>query len=440
MSPGWSIGATHIDPNEEPQTRFSASASQELYQSVPYLKYINQESITDDPNTADRGLYKPVVHHRREGADLGSGSTLVQFSPPASPVHVKLSGFCISDGPQLGFDTPWNDLVVQLAQQVESAVDSKFMGAVFLKELKQTITMIRNPFGLFSSKLKRAIPRGMTAHIASQRKDLSNFWLEYRYGWKPLLSDVENFAKILAVQLNSSSFQHVLKTWKRFSASYKQDLTSSSPFFGVNCGGAQWESITQGEPTNWWNMSIVREPFLIRLVTKELTTTSVVSCQQLRAFGDAASLLENVQNILGLGNWMQLRDTLWEVLPFSFVVDWFINFNNLWRIPAESRLNSVDIKNLGYSTKRTYVFEPELQIIQFAWSWNGWPPPEYALQETGLVVTNSRPRPYKGTVGRTTTYTRSNGFPPTTENVFTSKGLTLLHGADAISLFSQRLR
>jgi len=167
---------------------------------------------------------------------------------------------------------------------------------------------------------------------------------------------------------------------------------------------------------------------------------SNVGCEQLRPFGQAASLLSNISNVLGVINWMQARDTLWEVLPFSFVVDWFINFNNVWRIPAEQRLQAIDVKNLGYSTKKTYVFEPELQLIQFGWPYDQWPPSEYVGQNMSNLITNIKPPSYKSGFGKTTTYQRSVGLPPTTENVFTSQGLSVLHGADALSLVSQRVR
>lgn len=78
-----------------------------------------------------------------------------------------------------------------------------FQAGVFFGELAESIRMIRRPGSALRQRIdtyygaaKERLRRERTSN--SKRKALAGTWLEYSYGWKPLVSDVDSAAETLA--------------------------------------------------------------------------------------------------------------------------------------------------------------------------------------------------------------------------------------------------
>jgi hypothetical protein len=120
-------------------------------------------------------------------------------------------------------------------------------------------------------------------------KDIADQWIALQYGWKPMLSDIYGLVNGL----------HVRETAQRpkiFRASASSEYSAQSANTWVNAKGAQ-------EP---WGMRATK-----------------VSCKYtVQAFPNAALASPSA---LGLTNPLV---PLWEILPWSFIVDWFLPVGN----------------------------------------------------------------------------------------------------------------
>jgi len=121
----------------------------------------------------------------------------------------------------------------------------------------------------------------------SKSKSLANNWLELQYGWKPLLSDIDESMRILANYMEgSTSVQEV-------SATASQAWELRTPKTGP----------------------IATPPY----VGVEVDTTRLKTRYSLKY--RVSSHTTNMLSQLGFTNPLSL---VWEILPWSFVVDWFL--------------------------------------------------------------------------------------------------------------------
>lgn len=128
---------------------------------------------------------------------------------------------------------------------------------------------------------KATIPKGV-----SVKKSFANNWLEYSFGWRPLIQDVYSACEVLSSPIKS----------------IRPRATGSS-------GPLDWRQ-TSGSIASGFYSEDARN-FVIKAVTGcEVTVNN-----------PNLFLLNN----LGLAN---PGTVLWEVIPFSFVVDWFFTVNS----------------------------------------------------------------------------------------------------------------
>lgn len=188
-----------------------------------------------------------------------------------------------------------NDDIALLGKLREKIAGTNFNMAVFLGEGQEALTMIAGNVSSIVTSIRelkrgnfsnaaRALHAGKRApRMRDTRKkvsadELSSRWLELQYGWLPLLKDVHDGAGYLANRLNAPFVQ-----------SYRARHERASGFTKTQ----QWiESTAVGKTTK-------------QIVAR----VSEVSEVQLVGLLDPASLV-------------------WELLPFSFVADWFIPIGN----------------------------------------------------------------------------------------------------------------
>lgn len=187
--------------------------------------------------------------------------------------------------------------------------------------------------------------------------DAMNAWMEYRYGWRPLLYDISQHQRALADILSDSG-----QYWKSRGTSDFHDTTVVS---GVDLGSV---SITAGPG-------------------------GVVGRGDVRAFprrvGSIAGFFYKIdQSAINPSlYWLGFQSptaVIWELVPYSFVIDWFVNLGDyltsLSTFPAFIRdprgfLSTSQTWIVSASTTSFYYYThtPTVDLLQpSSASWEVW--------------------------------------------------------------------
>lgn len=210
-------------------------------------------------------------------------------------------------------DTDGESMKLEVINQAYSkAYSSTSQLLVSFAELEKSVRMVRRPFAgarklLFAMtrRYKGLLGKGVLAVQAAQQA-----WLEYRFGWKPLLYDLENIQKAVHQTLSDID-QQVDKT-------YRSSLTQSWEGRG--------EAVVNG---GWFN-----------------TSTMGVSISLKRKHSAGVILRENLYDekskdwTARLG--LELHDvapSVWELVPYSFVIDRFLSVQT-WLEAIQPRPNT----------------------------------------------------------------------------------------------------
>lgn len=179
-------------------------------------------------------------------------------------------------------------------------------GLVTLGELGEALRMIRNPAKTLRSGIDDyfaiLMKRGRSNRSYTPRavtKIAADTWLEYSFGWRPLLSDIDSGAMALA---NALSLRPT-RTPVSFTA-YGQK-TTASPIAGSNSlNGRVRTKYTGSSQSNYIGVK----------------------------FYGAVGLAPNDdgfdQSRFGV-SWSEIVPTVWELIPYSFLVDYFVNIGDI---------------------------------------------------------------------------------------------------------------
>jgi hypothetical protein len=201
-------------------------------------------------------------------------------------------------------------------------------GPTFLGELRESLQMIRRPaaslqksFGAYMTKIDKNLgrigrlppstrfvrdglgnwqPIGKNANrTESVRKMLADTWLEYSFGWSPLVSDIKSGAIALA----------------RFGTDIRRDHVSA---VGVH------ENVTS-DATN----ILATAPGIVSLHWTDRHQIRVSYKVGLQASMNVPSgTPDRLIELCGF-SWQNFAPTVWELLPWSFLVDYFVNINSV---------------------------------------------------------------------------------------------------------------
>lgn len=322
-----------------------------------------------------------------------------------------------------GFD--WSNLVVTLARQVKGIVESKSLLAVTLKELPATIRMVRNPFGLLRHDWRKIAKRSTAAELA--RKG-ANLWLEYTYGWKSAYYDIGNFAVSTAKYMVSTQ-RYRDRGLERYGKAALSSLQTPSPSMD-DATWSYWKNQVE-------NCAVISNNFPLRVVFDAPVVRYNVSCKASALLGEQILSLTRLISSYGLSA-DQIVENIWEVVPYSFVVDWFVNtkkiFNAFRLNDALKTLWSARVHELCYSMKIGCTYRAQALSNAIASSFNWWQVWSHLSKPQPSTVTLGEP----GQIGH---YVRQIGIPSGlgTGSFWSNQGLSVSQGVSGFSLLFQRL-
>jgi hypothetical protein len=223
------------------------------------------------------------------------------------------------------------------------ALRQSFQGLTFLGELKETLHMLRRPaaalwdknLGYLSalSKAKRRDPRNFL-------RTAGGLWLEQAFGWTPLLNDCKDayqaYEKL--VKPNEEITQY-LKAKGKFS----KDRTGDGTLVGLLGQGA----VYYAQQSRWLenvNVSLAEE-HQVRYIGAVRSKVKATQWDNMELFGFTA------ENFI---------PTAWELLPWSFLVDYFTNIGDILSC-AITHTN--DVKFVNKTTIRTTVLNYSVKVV-----------------------------------------------------------------------------
>lgn len=201
------------------------------------------------------------------------------------------------------------DQNVNLAQSFAEyrQTSSMFLGAA--RDVLSTLRSLRN--GRALSDLVRSLqrPRSRADHV------LVNRWLEYQYGFKPLLSDIYGVTDLLVKKIREGQYMHVSAST---TARRHYSIPQSDPALSYS---AMQETIRKGKA---------------RYKIQYPAIKTLAEC--------------------GISNPALL---VWELIPYSFVVDWLF--------PVGTFLSSLDALNGCSDLKVIYSVRKDVKTSAYAY-------------------------------------------------------------------------
>lgn len=202
----------------------------------------------------------------------------------SSPYALNVIGSQVG---HLNVDIGVQNLINLAGTSASANIDSPtFDGAVFIGELRETIGYFRNPLSAFNKvvedarhwkRRKRKLDHKTTAEY------ISDNWLSYRYSIRPIVNDVRNAAEAVARTVLDN--EPLRKTARGTASETGQSYSAGSVGF----------------------------------VDYETTTSKTVTAR-----AGVLYELSRSPNTFGVGT-ERLAIVGWELIPFSFVADWFFN-------------------------------------------------------------------------------------------------------------------
>lgn len=217
--------------------------------------------------------------------------------------------------PDTGYSFSNFDLYSRLAQRARRSNFSAPIAAIEGRKTVQMIvgtarTLARTIYELRRGDLTTALRLlGITPTRTQRRRfdnaygtnpasAASNAWLQYRYGWKPLLNDAKNAAEALAELVSRNGDPSTASV----------SASSRAQFYRA-----------------WFDMTIGVSPFSKGNV-RAVDTFSRRATWRFRP---------NAADLPGLFGLVNPLEVAWEIIPFSFVADWFL--------PIGSYLSALDL-------------------------------------------------------------------------------------------------
>jgi hypothetical protein len=218
------------------------------------------------------------------------------FPPPVVTYYVRQAEFGISPETVAAYNVSSVDL--QARQSFVSKYRSKrtqFQTGVFAGEIREAVHMIKNPAQALRSALSgyhRDLKKRLGRKHKLDNRVVQETWLEYVFGWRPLINDVQDACK--------------LATAHPFAA--QEPITAQAK--------VEWKTTKTSLTTG---TTVLGGPYWTRYFWCE-NEMSIRYKGAARAENNPPGFPEQ----LGL-SWSNVLPTIWELIPYSFLVDYFTN-------------------------------------------------------------------------------------------------------------------
>lgn len=269
--------------------------------------------------------------------------------------------------------------------------DSNMLIGEMAADLSQTLGMLRRPFEGATQLLSKMImskKRRLRNPAVGGTRATANSWLEYRYGWTPLILDGISVIDAFQRKLGRSTRRLVSRAHSGISYS---EITA----------GTQIDSGDQTR-TVQYSRSLTRTTKRDAGVLYEINISSAAD-DLMRVTGSRCS---------------DLPATVWEVIPYSFVVDWFVNVGDWLRaitpVPGITPLGNwvTDVNNTDVVHSCSAFKTPSSPVLSTL----------AQVGNYGTLTTNQF------------SYTRDTDVDLTSTPALRVNGLSLLHQIDALSV------
>lgn len=230
-------------------------------------------------------------------------------------------------------DSEWAQALVGIEDRVQLATilkvaDAKVNIGVALAEARKTSDLIIDTMHRVNRAyryLRKGNLKGVARELNITPNRAHKTWLEYKYGWLPLLMDVKGAAEFFA--------QSYLTRPLRFKVKASENVTKT---FDKGTLFTPWGGPPMITSTDFWS----RHYKYSGMIWCELTSPHFAELQQLGVTNPA---LEK-----------------WELLPYSFVLDWFISVGG-W-LEALTAFNGVRVISACTSS-----------VLDEGWIWSSPP-------------------------------------------------------------------
>lgn len=200
---------------------------------------------------------------------------------------------------------------------------------VMLGELKETLSMLFSPLkGLYRLLQRNPLPRiGRGLSVRKAGKSLSDWWLQMRFGIMPLLNDVASIQRLAESKM----------------------VREYSPIMHSRA-----VTMTQSESRESYTGTLFNVP--VWGDTYARTRSRVMACVYYNRF--TWSKLER----LGL-DWSQIPGAVWELVPFSFLVDRVVNVGEWLEVCRPKQGFSILGSSVSYKTETISGFHAKQGIL-----------------------------------------------------------------------------
>jgi hypothetical protein len=182
-----------------------------------------------------------------------------------------------------------------------SAKLTQFQGGVFLGELRKTAQMIRNPASALRTGLSSYLDTLKSTRIrgaSRRRRFAASTWLEYSFGWVPLMNDIKSGYDAMSSLLNGRP------PLIRISASGESST----------CATVQEQDRNYGYNFN----------FAVYHDDKVTQHHRVIGAVKVLPPG-----MPGTSTLFGVNPIRNFVPTAWELVPYSFLVDYFSNIGEI---------------------------------------------------------------------------------------------------------------
>lgn len=235
--------------------------------------------------------------------------------------------------------------------------ETRFQGAIFLGELRESIQMLKRPAKALRDgvdKYFRTIDKRVRRvhNVPQLRKVVADTWLEYSFGWSPFFSDIADISQEIK-QLGRNDTRSRISSKVEFEDSFF-DISDQMQLFGTD------------HPIRM-DRKVKTKVSCRYIVGKRLRVQALGVPKVLTQFG----LIQS-----------QIVPALWELTPWSFLIDYFTNIGDLVDAVSTSTEDVLWVlKTVRRQIEWQYLLRPDLDRF-YQW----YPSGTYEISTPALTV------------------------------------------------------